>query len=556
MKIHGWVSRRILTVLTIFALVITHQPSFSSQLPLSGKAAIEKWAGTDVKAWGLQISDTTDPASTARYLMVNNKTVHLCNGDDDPLCHDKANLYQKLSFDRCIANSRLSCIGGVWAIDAKGRRIDGQFIRPVTLDEIRHVSEDEARNLPASTSLGGIWRLPGVINSAGTDAYYVNTQVTMFKPAEKKAFEYGEINSRISAVREIRGDYSPMVLSPTGGGDSGARTTPDGEICVSVEFEVCHAPANFPENHRFGMSLRVGEKLSGWFHGRLSAPLIEVKDWQKGQEILIEGEPVNVPTLDFVVPREELSAPLQKLIQDCVDGTCGSTGNGNIVQTGGNVSHPTTMKLVTEFSGTYLDRASRTQSVWSFKNMFNHAGAIDQRVFQDCSTQGGLLTGLVLTNALTYSSGPPVFDRDDGTLNYQVASPHYEEDGDLALGSYDLTIRSTVARCLYGFSEAPIKAEITIIGDDGGKRVSTTVVNEKNGWLYLSAKGFTYSSPTIKIKLAQDASRVPTNDANASSSQSSSNKFSPRNSITCVKGTKSKKIVAIKPKCPKGFKRA
>jgi hypothetical protein len=40
------------------------------------------------------------------------------------------------------------------------------------------------------------------------------------------------------------------------------------------------------------------------------------------------------------------------------------------------------------------------------------------------------------------------------------------------------------------FSKAPIQAEISITSADGEKKVATTIVNERNGWLYLSAKGF------------------------------------------------------------------
>jgi hypothetical protein len=53
-----------------------------------------------------------------------------------------------------------------------------------------------------------------------------------------------------------------------------------------------------------------------------------------------------------------------------------------------------------------------------------------------------------------------------------------------------LAIKSEVARCVYGFSKAPIQAEISITSADGEKKVVTPIVNERNGLLYLSAKGF------------------------------------------------------------------
>jgi hypothetical protein len=61
------------------------------------------------------------------------------------------------------------------------------------------------------------------------------------------------------------------------------------------------------------------------------------------------------------------------------------------------------------------------------------------------------------------------------------------------------------------------------------------VINEKNGWLYLSANGFSYSSPMIKVKLSQAKNQ--------------------RYSIFCVKGKVTKKITAVNPKCPTGYKK-
>ena len=109
-------------------------------------------------------------------------------------------------------------------------------------------------------------------------------------------------------------------------------------------------------------------------------------------------------------------------------------------------------------------------------------------------------------------------------------------------------MRSDIARCIYGFSNAPIKAEISITSDDGEKKVATTVVNEKNGWLYLSAKGFTFSAPTINVKLTQEkvVAAAPTATVTVAKKKST---------ISCVKGKTTKKVTAVSPKCPAGYKK-
>jgi hypothetical protein len=131
-----------------------------------------------------------------------------------------------------------------------------------------------------------------------------------------------------------------------------------------------------------------------------------------------------------------------------------------------------------------------------------------------------------------------------------------------ASGSYDLTLRSDVARCIYGFSKAPIKAEISITSSDGEKKVATTTVNEKDGWLYLSAKGFTFSTPLINVKLSQDVVVVekpapaPEVSAPAKSVDAPAKAIAKKSiSIICVKGKTSKKVTGANPKCPTGYKK-
>ncbi len=116
-----------------------------------------------------------------------------------------------------------------------------------------------------------------------------------------------------------------------------------------------------------------------------------------------------------------------------------------------------------------------------------------------------------------------------------------------SLGTYDLVMRSDVARCLYKFSTAPISASVSIVGGSDAK-IATTVVNERDGWLKLAAYGFTFSEKTLQVKISQD---VPNPTVSATSKPSAAKKVT----ISCVKGKTVKKVTAVKPKCPSGFKK-
>jgi hypothetical protein len=152
---------------------------------------------------------------------------------------------------------------------------------------------------------------------------------------------------------------------------------------------------------------------------------------------------------------------------------------------------------------------------------------------------------MVTTNSNAYIAGPPVFK--DGVLSYKVSSPHYDSKNEIQVGTYDLAIRSDIARCIYGFTSAPVQASVSIIYDDGQTKSATTVVSERNGWLKLSAKGFTYSSPTLKVSFTQEK---PAAEATISPVAKPSKK-----TIVCTKGKTTKKVTAVNPKCPTGYKK-
>jgi hypothetical protein len=177
------------------------------------------------------------------------------------------------------------------------------------------------------------------------------------------------------------------------------------------------------------------------------------------------------------------------------------------------------------------DKAYANPSTWSFRTMDSYGQ------FEKCIGDSGV-AGMVTTNSNAYLAGPPAFA--DGFLSYRVSSPHYDSKGQVQVGTYDLAIRSDIARCIYGFSNAPIQASISVISDEGEAKTATTVVTERANWLRLSAKGFTFSSPTVKVALSQAGS---------------SSGVAKKSTITCIKGKTSKKVTAVKPKCPSGYKK-
>jgi hypothetical protein len=176
-------------------------------------------------------------------------------------------------------------------------------------------------------------------------------------------------------------------------------------------------------------------------------------------------------------------------------------------------------------------------TAWMLKTM---TGFDDSRNPNSCFAKSNGFLGVVSTNAAQYLDGPPSFDKNVGVLDYKVAAPHLTSAGEVFKGTYDLVMSSIFARCLYGFSQAPIGATISVVSESGTPDIATTLVREKDGFLNLAAYNFTFSSPTVRVKLTQEVVKPI---------------VLKKTTITCVKGKTVKKVTAINPLCPKGYKK-
>lgn len=501
----------------------------------------------------------------------------ICSSVDDPLCTEAIRVMIIQHLPSCVEDSTYACVSDVWAIDATGKKIVGTYSLSLPNKSAYDRGPIEGMELPAIRGIGALWNIPGVINSGGEDNYFVTVKNSIWLDKKTgtplrsvKANYYGNISAAITPVQKIAGEYRANKATDKrdGGvawGSNGVSQTPSKERCAVTDTGICQVTRDFPAGYRFGLTIKIGSKLSGWFHGRIALPQISTKPWNDGVELTVEAEPVKISTLNFTVPNAQIPEAVRKIIfTDKEFGVSG--GPDGAIQTMAGLSDPDTMELMNAFLPAIGDRATRTTGYWSYAAL----NAWNQPAIQKCSDGTGDLAGVVTTNALTYSAGPPTFNKETGSLEYKVASPHYEASGAEASGSYDLVLKSDVARCIYGFSKAPIKAEISITTQDGAKKVATTVVNESNGWLNLSARGFTFSSPTIQVKLTQEATApvptpTPTVVATPEPTPAPIEVAAPapilkpiaakKITITCVKGKTIKKVTAVKPKCPAGFKK-
>jgi hypothetical protein len=203
------------------------------------------------------------------------------------------------------------------------------------------------------------------------------------------------------------------------------------------------------------------------------------------------------------------------------------------------------------------DKAQALQSRWSFGTIGGEQIFNGKSLKQCLSTKN--VAGIVMTNATVYQDGPPSWNSIDTSLDYKVAAPHFTPTGKEFQGNYQLRINSDFARCIYGLKNVPLTATVSVIGNEGTSKIATSSISMSANWINFNVSGFTFSTPTIKVQLAEAKNEVTVelkNDATPNTAVMPTTAQSPKKtSITCVKGKVAKKVTAVKPKCPAGYKK-
>ena len=341
-----------------------------------------------------------------------------------------------------------------------------------------------------------LWRAKGFLNSAGTDTYAVTVRSRQQFNTFEGRFQAYSLDLAVTPYIEILGNYQPPTLVEridVNGLTKVSGGAPQG--CSWSDVGRCGKPADFADGVELGLTIRASNELTGWFRGRVSEPQIAIsKLTDKVDRISISGTPVKVPRFHVYADAQNTPKNVQELFPRGVGGTGLELFEGNSVKQVFSTGGQKTYEVLEGMRPAVKDTAAGTSTLWSIESI--------PLGNEPCFANADGLIGVVSTNATVYDGTAPGFS--NGQLTYKVAGLHYAPDGKtLNLGTYDLVMRSDVARCLYGFSAAPVSAKIQVLTDNGEAVVASTVVSEKNGWLNLAAYGFTFSEKNIKVELIQ-----------------------------------------------------
>ena len=481
-----------------------------------------------------------------------------CSAVDDPHCKSLRTLMLNFIVPPCTSISKPSdmCIKDFELGDSGGN------LKRAVLDHEIDMPKIEA-NAKARTPQGGaisVWK-DDFGNLYGIQIgirYNIDYSPGTFEPGVAYVFSF---NATVIPFTYKLGEYAPLRVQSSPDGNDFIGWPPS--ECAWTEQGKCAVRSEFPKNQKIGLTMQMDNRITGWLFGRMGDASVSVDPLTSEiNSIRIEGSSIQVPISYAVFKTSDISSDkaLAAAFKDnkgCNDCTMirpqGDRRNWQYLYTQ-NPDDP-------EFNMGYVDAVAKNlkaapveNSRWDITGMTPSNWRVAR--WPSCFDAKNGLIGIVSTNASIYDPSPPQLI--DGFMTYKVAGPHNGYDNTEFKGSYELNIKSDIARCLYGFSKAPVSATISVTSGDGSvQNVATTLLSEKNGWMKLSAKNFTFSAPTIRIKLTQETVKAPAQPAAEKPAATATDKpvASKNISITCKKGTTTKKVLGAKAVCPKGYKK-
>jgi hypothetical protein len=149
--------------------------------------------------------------------------------------------------------------------------------------------------------------------------------------------------------------------------------------------------------------------------------------------------------------------------------------------------------------------------------------------------------------------GHPLPTYSNGNLDLKVEAPHFRSDGVTKhIGVYEARIPLETATCLWGETIKDASSLVVeVIETDGSTKTATTSIDVTADAVVIKASGFTFSTPTIRVKsTTSTAAPAVTKPAKPKGVRTATSKGSATVSFTRVKGL-TYSAVAVKGKTKK-----
>ena len=352
-------------------------------------------------------------------------------------------------------------------------------------------SAGNTNNVAAGKELPGRWSAPDAFAAENYDGLYLEAQ-----------------NAN---------EFVPWIIV-----DAKPTYSPGNKVSLAALPTSATTPVNLDSEVAIGIKIRISDFQVGVTFGVVTDATVNVTTADGKNVFEFTGYPVKVPTA--------------KSTKDC-------TGDKGVAST-----------VVTQF-----------QSVIVPSN--------DPMGFTSPGSAGKIYVG---SNGICKLS-TPVWNADKKAFSYKASAPRLAPDGTTVnTGFYYASISYADAIALWNLTrpeDAATALVVSVRTGAGGSTAALANVSAKNGKIVIQVSGFEFPDPMLDISLnpAYNDLGKPSSDSNMTVAASEQQMSTPKKSttatskgsvakvktttISCVKGKTTKKVTAVKPVCPAGFKR-
>jgi precorrin-6B methylase 2 len=518
----------------------------------------------------------------------------------------------------CSATITIDCIEGVSSISPTQVTVPGTYKEMLPKKGDNEFDGSVEKGVPMGRT-PSLWTLSGAPHAFGSDYVVIvgiKGQLSMGKARSFKA--------SIVPVSMFQSDCDPRFdgycndiyrqqYDANGKGKlffSGVAADYGKYRCVVwAEDAKCALGRAFPVGFSYELKVRLASEPLGWLHGRMQNPNIDFATIDGKTTVTVTAAPVRVPTAAGTGMWPDLPADIQKWFNDNCPAACGTRAgqSSDPLQSnafsGSRVYSEAAFNELKLWTNYIKDKAAALTSQWRVRTL--SPGEMGSAA--SCISNATGVTGIVTTNSLLYSEGPPTFNTETKTLNYKVASPHYEKDGVTEFkGTYNLTVRDDIAECLYGFSktlaapsavyaeeteytepdveqyvdateatydeaateadfseEEPLVEEVTLEEVEADESALTLDESDDEEVVVarVAADVVTELQKTAAANTSIDLSDgwfkfAATNFTFSAPTLKVAMGVNPAKTLTCIAGASLKKVTAVSPKCPAGYAKA
>jgi hypothetical protein len=456
------------------------------------------------------------------------------------------------AFPPCFSAHQSDCISRIYLIDANGKEDEAKPVKELppqpseygnkVPDAMKEFTANRSLNRPAGGNLW-MWKFNKLQHRGGS----LILPSVQFESTRKS----GDKNSDPFRSPIVRIGLYPVAMEATDGCISNGNGGCSAYVEVPGILKSVNGTAivsdKLLEGQKLGIEFRSSVAWTRWSAATINE--ISFEHRKSGEDYIykISGAPAVIPgvTKNIAITKDN-----ESILRELAGGNfhC-PQGEDELSQCNASVyfggkdgvgSNDYIYKMLEKVEPLTDGRSTVAIQHWLIQTNINSENYSQLECVK--SYKGSQPGGISSSNATLAQDSPPVWDAENESFTYRVGAFGKLPDGQLFKGDYSLIIPSEIAKCLWANSLTNARLQLSVINSDGTQNIATVTTKITAEKFSFHAAGFHFSSPKLVARVVSSKISTPAQVAT-------------KKTIKCVRGKMVKKVTALAPKCPTGYKK-